>query len=88
MYVVLSLYLIKDDFIAFYVSSLFYNNYFVNECVGVFSFEPYLESMLLSVRSYYFELIKTHGRDNADFKSVNYIRLTRITAVRSVLRTG
>ena len=88
MYVVLSLYLIKNDFITFYVSFLFCNNYFVNECAGVFSFEPYLEPMLLSVRSYYFELIKTHEHSNADFKSVNYIRLTGITATRSMLRTG
>ena len=88
MYVVLSLYLIKDDFIAFYVSSLFCNNYFVNECAGVFSFEPYLEPMLLSVRSYYFELIKTHGHNHADFKLVNYIRLTGITAACIILRKG
>ena len=88
MYIVLSLYLIKDDFIAFYVSFLFCNNYFVNECAGVFSFEPYLEPMPLSVKSYYFELIETHGHNNADFTQVNYIRLSGITAVRSVLRTG
>ena len=68
MYIVLSLYLIKDDFIVFYVSFLFCNNYFVNECAGVFSFEPYLEPMLLSIKSYYFELIETHGHNNADFK--------------------
>ena len=88
MYVVLSLYLIKDDFIALYVFFLFCNNYFVNECAGIFSFDPYLEPMSLLVRSYYFELIKTHEHSNADFKSVNYIRLTGITVVRSVLRTG
>ena len=88
MYVVLSLYLIKNDFITFYVSFLFCNNYFVNECASVFSFEPYLEPMLLSVRSYHFGLIKTHGHSNVDFKLVNYIRLTGITVVRSVLRTG
>ena len=85
MYVVLSLYLIKDDFIAFYVSFPFCNNYFVNECAGVFSFEPYLEPMLLSVRSCYFELIKTHRHNNADFKSINYIRLAGIIAARFVL---
>ena len=43
MYIVPSLYLIKDEFIAFYVSFLFFNNYRVNGCVGVFSFESYLE---------------------------------------------
>ena len=59
MYIVLSLYLIIDDFIAFYVSFLFCNNYFVNECAGVLSFDPYLEQMPLSVRSYYFEFIET-----------------------------
>ena len=55
-------------FIVFYVSFLFYSNYFVNECAGVFSFKPYLESMLLSVKSYYFELIETQEHNNADFK--------------------
>ena len=85
MYVLLSLYLIKDDFIAIYVSFLFCNNYFVNECASIFYFEPYLESMLLSVRSCYFELIKTHGHNNVDFKSVNYIRLAGIIAACSVL---
>ena len=85
MYIVLSLYLIKDDFIAFYASFLFCNNYFVNGCVDVFSFEPYLEPMPLSVKSYYFELIETHGHNNADFTQVNYIRLSEITDVRSVL---
>ena len=50
MYIVLSLFLIKDDFIAFYVSFLFYNNYLVNGCAGVFSFEPYLEPMPSSVK--------------------------------------
>ena len=68
MYFVLSIYLIKDDFIVFYVSFLFYNNQFVNECAGVFSFEPHLEPMPLSVKSYYFELIETHEHNNADFK--------------------
>ena len=68
MYIVLSLYLIKDDFIAFYVSFLFCNNYFVNECAGVFSFKSYLEPMPLLVKSYHFELIETHGHNNADFK--------------------
>ena len=68
MYVVLSLYLIKDDFIAFYVSFLFCNNHFVNECAGVFFFEPHLKSMPLSVKSYYFELIETQEHNNADFK--------------------
>ena len=43
MYIVPSLYLIKDEFIAFYVSFLFCNNYRVNGCASVFSFEPYLE---------------------------------------------
>ena len=88
MYIVLSLYLIKYDFITFYVSFLFCNNYFVNECAGVFFFELYLEPMLLSIRSYYFELIKTHEHNNADFKSVNYIRLARITAACFILRMG
>ena len=88
MFIVLSLYLIKDNFIAFYVSFLFCNNYFVNGCAGVFSFESYLEPMLLSVKSYYFKLIETHGHNNVDFKQVNYIGLTGITAARSVLRTG
>ena len=68
MYFVLSLYLIKDDFIVFYVSFLLCNNQFVNECASVFSFELHLEPMPLSVRSYYFELIGTHGHNNADFK--------------------
>ena len=68
MYIVLSLYLIKDDFIAFYVSFLFYNNYLVNGCAGVFSFEPYLEPMPSSVKSYYFELIEIDEHNNADFK--------------------
>ena len=68
MYIVLSLYLIKDDFIVFYVSFLFCNNQFVNECANVFSFEPHLEPMPLSVKSYYFKLIGTHGHNNADFK--------------------
>ena len=68
MYIVLSLYLIKVDFIAFYVFFLFYNIYFVNEYAGVFSFEPYLELMPLSVKSYYFELIETDGHNNVDFK--------------------
>ena len=68
MYFVLSIYLIKDDFIVFYVSFLFYNNQFVNECAGVFSFKPQLEPMPLSVKSYYFELIGTHEHNNADFK--------------------
>ena len=68
MYIVLSLYLIKDDFITFYAFFLFCNNYFVNECVGVFSFEPNLKPMPMSVKSYYFELIETHGYNNAGFK--------------------
>ena len=68
MYFVLSLYLIKDYFIVFYVSFLFCNNQFVNECASVFSFEPHLELMPLSVRSYYFELIGAHRHNNADFK--------------------
>ena len=49
MYIVLSLYPIKGDFIAFYVSFLFCNNYLVNGCTDIFSFEPYLELMPLSV---------------------------------------
>ena len=68
MYIVLSLYLIKDDFIAFYVSVLFCNNHFVNECAGVFSFEPHLEPMPLSVKSYYFELSGTHEHNHVDLK--------------------
>ena len=68
MYIVLSLYLIKDDFIAFYVSFLFCNNYLVNRCAGVFSFEPYLEPMPSSVKSYYFKLIEIDEHNNADFK--------------------
>ena len=68
MYVVLSLYLIKNDFITFYVSFLFCNNYFVNERVGVLSFEPCLEPIPLSVKSYYFDLIETHGHNIADLK--------------------
>ena len=68
MYIVLFLYLIKDDFISFCVSFLFYNNYFVNGCVGVFSSERYLEPMSLPVKSYHFELIKTNGHNNTDFK--------------------
>ena len=68
MYIVLSLYLIKDDFIAFYISFLFYNNYVVNRCAGVFSFKLYLELMPLSVKSHHFELIETDGHNNADFK--------------------
>ena len=88
MYITLPLYLIKDEFISFYVSFLFCNNYFANGCAGAFSFESYLEPMPLSVKSYHFELIKTDGHNNADFKEVNYIRLTGITAARSILRTG
>ena len=68
MYFVLSFYLIKDGFIVFYVSFLFCNNQFVNECAGVCSFETHLEPMPLSVKSYYFELIGTHGHNNANFK--------------------
>ena len=68
MYFVLPFYLIKDDFIEFYVSLLFCNNQFVNECASVFSFVPHLELMPLSVKSYYFELIGTHGHNNVDFK--------------------
>ena len=36
LYIVPSLYLIKDDFITFYVSFLFCNDYRVNGCAGVF----------------------------------------------------
>ena len=68
MYIVLSLYLIKDDFIAFYVSFLFCNNYLMNGRAGVFSFKPYLEPMPSSVKSYYFEIIKTDEHDNAEFR--------------------
>ena len=68
MYFVLSLYLIKVDFIEFYVSFLFCNNQFVNECADVFSFEPHLEPTPWSVKSYYLELIRTHGHNDADFK--------------------
>ena len=68
MYFVLSLYLIKDYFIVFYVSFLFCNTQLVNECAGAFSFELHLEPMPLSVKSYYFELIGTPGHNNADFK--------------------
>ena len=68
MYFVLPFYIIKDDFIEFYVSFLFCNNQFVNECASVFSFEPHLDPMPLSVKSYYLELIETHGHNNVDFK--------------------
>lgn len=68
MYIALSLYLIKDDFIAFYVSFLFCNNYLVNGCASVFSFKPYLKPMLSSVKSYHFELIEIDEYNNADFK--------------------
>ena len=44
MYIVPFLYLIKDDFISFYVSFLFCNNYFVNGCVGVFFFRTVLRT--------------------------------------------
>ena len=40
----------------------------MNGRAGVFSFKPYLEPMPLSVKSYYFELIKTDEHDNADFR--------------------
>ena len=33
-----------------------------------FSFEQYLGSMPLLAKSYHFELIKTDGHNNADFK--------------------
>ena len=64
MYITLSLYLIKDDFIAFYVSFLFCNNYFVNGCTGVFSFEPYLEPMPSSVELF----IEINEHNSVDFK--------------------
>ena len=68
MHIVLLLYLIKDDFILFCVSFLFYNNYFGNGCAGVCSFEQYLEPMPLPIKSYHFELIEIRGHNNADFK--------------------
>ena len=64
MYIVSSLYLIKDDFIAFYVSFLFCNDYRVNGCTGVFSFEPYLEPMTSSVEL----LIKIYEHNSVDIK--------------------
>ena len=83
MYIVLSLYLIKDDFIAFPMSFLLCNNYLVNGCTGVFSFESYLEPMPSSV-----ELsIKIDEHNSAIFKLVNYARLTGITVAHSVLQT-
>ena len=62
MYILLLLYLIKDDFFSFCVSFLFCNNYFGNGYAGVFSFEQYLELMPLPVKSYHFELIEIGDR--------------------------
>ena len=53
-----------SNFIAFYVSFLFYNNYLVNGCIGVFSFEPYLELMPSSIELF----IKIDEHNSADFK--------------------
>ena len=64
MYIVPSLYLIKDNFIVFYISFLFCNDYRVNGCTGVFSFEPYLELMTSSVELF----IKIDEHNSADFK--------------------
>ena len=64
MYIILSLYLIKDDFIAFYVSFLFFNNYLLNGCTVVFSFEPYVELMPLSVELF----IEIDEHNSANFK--------------------
>ena len=50
-----------------------------------FSFEQYLGPKPLLTKSYHFELIKTDGHNNADLKKVIHIRLTEVTAERSVL---
>ena len=64
MYIVPSLYLIKDEFIAFYISFLFCNNYCVNGCAGVFSFELYVEPMTSSVELF----IEIDEHNSADFE--------------------
>ena len=64
MYIVPSLYLIKDDLIAFYVSFLFCNNYRVNGCTGVFSLESYLEPMTSMVELF----IEIDEHNSADFE--------------------
>ena len=62
MYIVPTLYLIKDDLIAFYVSFLFCNNYLVNGCTGVFSFKPYLEP-IPSLVELFIEIDEHNGAD-------------------------
>ena len=52
----------------------------------LFHSERYLGSKPLLRKSYYFELIETNRHNNADLKKVTHIRLTKITAKRSVLR--
>ena len=68
MYIVLSLYVIKDDFIAFYVSLLFCNNYLVDGCIYLpiylFIFEPYVESISSLVQLF----IEIDEHNSANFK--------------------
>ena len=48
--------------------------------------EQYVGPNPLLTKSYYFELTETNRHNNADLKKVIHIRLTEITAERSVLR--
>ena len=68
MYIVLSLYVIKDDFIVFYVSSLFCNNYLVDGCIYLliylFIFEPYVEPIPSLVELF----IEINEYNSANFK--------------------
>ena len=49
-------------------------------------FERYLGLNPLLTKNYYFEFTETNKHNNADLKNVIHIRLTEITAERSVLR--
>ena len=48
--------------------------------------ERYLGPKPLLRKRYYSELIETNWHNNADLKKVTHIKLTEITAERSVLR--
>ena len=48
--------------------------------------ERYLGPNPLLTKSYYFELTETNRHNNVDLKKVIHIRLTEITAKRSILR--
>ena len=59
----------------------------MNGCaIYIFFPEQYLGPNPLLTKGYYFELIETNRHNNADLKKVIHIRLTEITAERSVLR--